>query len=572
MSRVILAGMDDFKKVRVGNSLYVDKSDFISELLDTGSVVVAIARPRRFGKSLNMSMLSYFFDVNDKEENRKLFKGLKIEKSPYFAKQGQYPVINLTFKNFKAMNFQDCYNKIVKLVVTEYDKHPYLKDSPKLTDIEKKNYNKILNREGNGSDYESSLGDLSKYLYKHHGREVVILVDEFDTPAIEGELKGYYEEVSNFMQAFLGEALKGNDKIFKGVVTGITRLQGAGIFSGVNNADIFTILDKEFKDKFGFTEKEVKELLKEYEIEEKEEEVRELYNGYNFRGEVIYNPYSVVKYIKKGEFGNFWLGSSDNDIARKKVKHLFKIKGDEVLRKEVEDLLQGKKIRLEIDEAMKISKKMGSSDIFNLLLYSGYLKYENYVEKAGDVGYVDVSIPNLEIKSIYKKTINEWVKEEYSKEEIKELKNFLDSVCEGGEKEIKERLEKYLNRRSLFDVEKVEEMGYHNFLFGLLQGLEGSYLLDSNKESGGGRFDIMLTPTKEKEHGNESRSGVIIELKVGEKDRLKSRSEEALKQIEGKRYHKNLEDQGVKKVRLIGIAFNKKEAEVSLKEMDLDKK
>merc|ERR1712065_27106 len=232
--------------------------------------------------------------------------------------------------------------------------------------------------------------------------------------------------------------------------------------------------------------------------------------------------------------------------------HLFKIKGDEVLRKEVEDLLQGKKIRLEIDEAMKISKKMGSSDIFNLLLYSGYLKYENYVEKAGDVGYVDVSIPNLEIKSIYKKTINEWVKEEYSKEEIKELKNFLDSVCEGGEKEIKERLEKYLNRRSLFDVEKVEEMGYHNFLFGLLQGLEGSYLLDSNKESGGGRFDIMLTPTKEKEHGNESRSGVIIELKVGEKDRLKSRSEEALKQIEGKRYHKNLEDQGVKKVRLIG--------------------
>merc|ERR1711916_380127 len=166
----------------------------------------------------------------------------------------------------------------------------------------------------------------------------------------------------------------------------------------------------------GFTEKEVKELLKEYEIEEKEEEVRELYNGYNFRGEVIYNPYSVVKYIKKGEFGNFWLGSSDNDIARKKVKHLFKIKGDEVLRKEVEDLLQGKKIRLEIDEAMKISKKMGSSDIFNLLLYSGYLKYENYVEKAGDVGYVDVSIPNLEIKSIYKKTINEWVKEEYSKE------------------------------------------------------------------------------------------------------------------------------------------------------------
>ena len=565
MSRVILAGMDDFKKVRVGNSLYVDKSDFISELLDTGSVVVAIARPRRFGKSLNMSMLSYFFDVNDKEENRKLFKGLKIEKSPYFAKQGQYPVINLTFKNFKAMNFQDCYNKIVKLVVTEYDKHPYLKDSPKLTDIEKKNYNKILNREGNGSDYESSLGDLSKYLYKHHGREVVILVDEFDTPAIEGELKGYYEEVSNFMQAFLGEALKGNDKIFKGVVTGITRLQGAGIFSGVNSARNCTVLNSAYKDKFGFTEREVEDLLIEYNMRDKEESVREHYNGYNFKGETIYNPYSVLSCVDSGELDNFWLSSSSNDIAKKKMKQLIKMEGDEVIRKMVEDLLQGKKVKMKVKEVLSIGDDMLAMDILNLLLHSGYLKYEDSSEK----GYVEVSIPNLEIKKIYDQSIEEWIEKEYGMEEIEELKKFLRSVCVGGVVDIKERLERYLNRRSMLDGEKVLEMGYHNFLFGLLQGLEGSYLLDSNKESGGGRFDIMLTPTKEKEHGNESRSGVIIELKVGEKNRLKSRSEEALKQIEEKKYYKSFEGQGMRRARLVGIAFHKKDVEVALKEIEL---
>ena len=569
MQRKISAGLGDFEEVIEKNYLYVDKSAFISEMLEIESKVTAVARPRRFGKTLNMSMLYYFFDIKNSKENRKLFKGLEIEKSPYFDKQGKYPVINITFKDVRSDNWEDCYKRIVSLIRREYREHLYLKNSDKLDEEDKKMYNEVLTGGADISEYGLSLLGLSRYLHKHYGKKVVILVDEFDTPVIEGELEGYFKKASKFMQGFLGGALKENKNLYKGVVTGITKLQGAGIFSGVNSADIFTIFDSEYKDKFGFTENEVKGLLKEYGLEEKEEAIREYYNGYNFDGEVIYNPYSVVKYIKKGKFGNFWLGSSDNDLARKKVKNLLDISEDEVLRKEVEDLLQGKNVKLAIDEALKISKDMISADIFNLLLYSGYLKYENYKEGKGDVGHAEVSIPNLEIKAIYKKTINEWINEKYSKEEIEKLKKFLKSICEGNEVDIKSQLSNYLSRRSMLDGEKVMEMGYHNFLFGLLQGLEGKYILDSNKESGVGRFDIMLTPIIEKGDGGVKRKGVVVELKVGDKGKLKSLSKNALRQIEDKKYYKNLEAQGIKRARLIGIAFHKKEVEVSLKEIDL---
>ena len=566
MSRKILASLDSFKEIIEEESLYVDKTSLISELLEFGDKLVAITRPRRFGKSLNMSMLSYFFDINNAVENRKLFKGLDIEKSPYFKEQGQYPVINLSFKDFKKGSFKDCYSKIVKLIIAEYDRHSYLNDSSKLSDVEKANFKKILAGKGDQSDYESSLADLSKYLSKHYGKKVIILVDEYDTPVIEGELNGYFEEASGFMQNFLGEALKGNESIFKGVVTGITRLQGAGIFSGVNSVDICTILDKEYKDKFGFTEKEVKELLKEYGIEDKEEGVREYYNGYNIQGEVIYNPYSVVKFLKKRKFGNFWLSSSSNDLAKKKVNELLEMSSSDVIRKKIEDLMQGKSVRTEIEEVLKISGSMDSGDILNLLLYSGYLKYNNVEEGSESLEFADLSIPNVEIKGIYKKTINEWMRSKYTERELEDLNKFLRSVCEGSEGEIKERLENYLNRRSILDGEKVLEMGYHNFLFGLLQGLEGKYLLDSNRESGSGRCDIMLTPIKGK-GDNKERSGVVIELKVGDKDKLKEASKGAIKQIEEKKYYRALENQGIRKVRLVGIAFNGKEAEVTLKEL-----
>ncbi len=575
MSKKILAGADSFKEIREEHSLYVDKSEFISELLEFGGKVVAIARPRRFGKSLNMSMLSYFFDIRNGKENRELFKGLNIEKSTYFSQQGQYPVINITFKSVKERNWDECVEKIKSLVADEYSKHKYLlrcKDEAKGLDKREEEYfANILNEKNGEVKLKESLKRLSHFLYRYHSKEVVILIDEYDTPIVEGELKGYFENASSFMQSFLGDALKGNESIFKGVVTGITRMQGAGIFSGFNNADICTIFDKEYNDRFGFTEKEVKELLKEYGMPDKEEGVKEYYNGYNFHGKVMYNPFSVVKYIKKGKFDNYWLGSSRNDLARKKVNRLLEIKGDEVVRKDVENLLQRKKVRIKLKDSLEISEDMKPRDILHLMLHSGYLKYENYFKNDENVVYVDVSIPNLEIKAIYNQSIEEWVEKEYTMEEVKDLKEFLKSVCEGSEGEIKERLENYLNRRSVMDGERVLEMSYHNFLLGLLQGLEGRYLLDSNKESGSGRYDIMLTPIKGRKD-SEGRSGVVIELKVGDKDKLKEISKGAIKQIEDKKYYKALESQGIKKVRLIGIAFHGKEAEVKLKEETLAKK
>ena len=461
---------------------------------------------------------------------------------------------------------------LISIIREEYKRHSYLESSKALDEDDKETYRKILKGEGNEIEYRFSIGKLIGYLNKHYGKEVVLLIDEFDTPVIEGEINGYFKEVSEFMQGFLGRALKGNSNVFKGIVTGITRPQGAGIFSGVNSVDVCTIFDSEYKDKFGFNESEVKSLLREYGVENKEKSVREYYNGYNFDGEIIYNPYSVVKFISKGKFGNFWLNSSKNDLARKKVERLLETRGDETLRKNVESLLQGKKVKIYVEDAVKISKGMKAEDILNLLLSSGYLKYENYVEKGGDLGCAEVSIPNLEIKAIYKKTINEWLKDKYTMDDIENLKSFLKSLAVGKEGEIKNRLEKYLSRRSILDGEKVLEMGYHNFLFGLLQGLEGRYLLESNRESGEGRFDIMLTPIKVIEDEGDKKKGVVIELKVGEKEKLKSRSKEALDQIKEKKYYKALREHDIEIVRLIGIAFHKKEAEVSLEEVDLNKK
>lgn len=286
MRRKILTGQSDFEEFIKGNYLYVDKSEFISEMLDLESKVTAISRPRRFGKTLNMSMLSYFFNINNSKENKKLFKGLKIEKSPYFTEQGKYPVINITFKDVKSDNWEESYEDIVTQIALEYFNHSYLKDSTKLDEFEKENFLKILKGKANKSKYKSSLKDLSGYLHRYYGRKVIILIDEFDTPIIEGELEGYFKQASKSIQGFLGGALKENKSLYKGIVTGITKLHGAGIFSGVSNADILTIFDSEYKDKFGFTEIEVKELLKEYEMQDKEDAIRKYYNGYNFDGEV----------------------------------------------------------------------------------------------------------------------------------------------------------------------------------------------------------------------------------------------------------------------------------------------
>ena len=566
MKHKILIGIDDFKAFRSSDGLYVDKSLLISEVLDNGAGVSVITRPRRFGKTLNMSMLSYFFDIKNSEENRGLFSKLDIEKSQYFVEHmGQYPVVNITFKDIKRGDWQGCYEEIVELIKVEYDKHRYLQNSSKLTDLEKNTYILILEGKANESQYRRSLNELVKYLSKFYDRKVVVLIDEYDTPVIEGELEGYFKEVVKFMQTFLSGALKGNNYLYKGIMTGIVRLEGTGIFSGLNNLDMCTVLDEKYRDKFGFTEKEVKKLLKDYDMEDMEDRVREHYNGYNFDGEVIYNPYSVVKCIDSRRLQNYWLSSSSNDLAKKKLKDMMDMEGANSAKETVEKLLRGGVVNLEIKNRTTISSSMRVGEILNLLLYAGYLKYSNYKDVGKRNWEAEVSIPNKEIESMFGETISEWIEDKYTLDEIEGFKDFLEDLCGAGEDEMKKGIERYLEKRSVMDVEKREEMGYHNFFFGMFQGLSEEYEVESNRESGEGRYDIRLTPIK----GKGRKEGIVLELKVGEKDRLKDISREAVKQIEAKGYHNGFKAKGLKKARLIGVAFYKKSAEVTLKVINL---
>ena len=564
MGKKMLVGLDNFKEAVEGYR-YVDKTLLISEILETSSKVLAVARPRRFGKSLNMSILSYFFNMDNGAKNRDLFRGLDIEKSSWMKEQGKYPVINMTFKDVKSNSWEECYEDMVSLIRVEYGRHPYLKESQKLSEVEREMYGKIVAGDASRSDYKSSLKELSKYLSKYYGKGVIILIDEYDTPVIEGELGGYFKEASKFMEGFLGGALKGGDSLRKGIVTGITRLQGAGIFSGLNSAEVCTLFSNRYRDKFGFTEKEVKELLKEYDMEDKENEVRRHYNGYNFDGEVMYNPYSVARCIDSGRLENFWLGSSSNDLAKKKLKELMEMGGGRSAKKMVEDLLRGESLEVEVKGAIRISNVMRTTDILNLLLYSGYLKYENYGVRKNEDLMAEVSIPNREIRAMYRETIREWIEEKYTLEEIEGFKEFLNTVCEGGVDDMKEGIERYLESRSLIDVEKNEEMGYHNFFFGMFQGLRGEYDVKSNRESGEGRYDIGLMPME----GSKRDEGIVIEFKVGKKENLKDLSKDAISQIEEKGYHNSFKSEYVKRVRLIGIAFSKKSAEVTLKTISI---
>ena len=561
MKKKILVGIDDFKEAIEEEYRYVDKTLLVSELLES-SKVVAITRPRRFGKTLNMSMLSYFFDVENREKNRELFKGLAIEKSKYFNEHmGRYPVIFLSFKQVKSSNWDLAFDKIKGIIKQKYLENKFLLDSEHLEEEEKKYFKSILSGEASIDNIEESLVNLSRFMHKYHKEAVIILVDEYDTPMIEGELKGYFEEVSEFMERLLGGAFKGNSDLYKGVMTGITRLQGAGIFSGLNNVEVCTVLDRRYRDKFGFTEEEVSELLKEYEMEDKEKSVREHYNGYNFRGEVIYNPYSVVRCIDINEIENFWLGSSSNDLAKKKLKELMEMGEDREIRKRVEELLQGRSIEIAIKNGIEISDDMMEEEILNLLLAAGYLKYENYESRK--IGwYAEVSIPNREVEGVYMETLREWLGRKYTRYELVELGNFLKEMCEGGEEEIKKRLENFLENRSMMDGFS-KEMSYHNFMFGMLQGLIGEYEVESNRESGEGRYDIRLTPI------SGSKEGIVVEFKIGEKDKLKELSAKAVEQIEKQGYHKGFKVKGIKRARLVGIAFHKKKAEVTLKEVDL---
>jgi hypothetical protein len=386
-------GKSDFKKIREDNYYYVDKSLLIHEILDVGAEVTLFTRPRRFGKTLNMSMLYSFFDIKNSNDNRNLFKGLDIEKSEYFSMQGQYPVIALSFKDLKSSTWDDCYKNLQDLIKDIFRANVHIYE--KLDAMDKKEFDNIREK-SQKSNFAFSLKYLSQLLYEYYNKEVIILIDEYDTPIISAYSNNYYKEAMEFFRNFYSAAMKDNDHLQLGVMTGILRVAKEGIFSGLNNLDVDTILNKRYCKYFGLTENDVNEALRDYNLENEIDSIREWYNGYLFGDINIYNPWSIIKYLNTKNIEAYWVNTSDNFLINKVLNISDDRNYDELV-----DLFNGNSIRKYISNDISFDNLKGQNSLWALMLFSGYLTIEN--EKTENEDYL-LKIPNKEIYSFFEKS------------------------------------------------------------------------------------------------------------------------------------------------------------------------
>ncbi|MFL0167259.1 AAA family ATPase [Candidatus Clostridium helianthi] len=557
MRKNIQIGASDFKELIEGNNFFVDKSLLIKEFIENGAKIILTPRPRRFGKTLNLSMLRYFFDIRTKDDTKDLFKNLKIENEKEIMKlQGQYPVIFITFKNQKHISFEDFQDGIKVLLSNLYKEHEYLLDSNKLSEFDKNDFKEMISRKASIGVLYEGISNLMGYMNKHYGKKVMLFIDEYDVPIQEGYLRGYYDNMIVSIRNLLTSALKDNPYVEKSLITGILRVAKESIFSGLNNLEVNTILRYNFNDKFGFTENEVFDLANYYEAVEKIENIKKWYNGYVFAGEVVYNPWSVLNYLKniKEGFMPYWINSSNNDLIKKLL-----IKGDKNMKLELEDLIEGKSINKVIDDSIVMSEVEDSNDnIWSFLLLSGYLKAVKTKNIRGRLN-CELKIPNEEVHIFYENLIKKWFNETMTNEKYELMLNMLIN----GEIEIFSGIFKQfvINNLSYFDVSGTEpERVYHAFVLGMLISLSDKYEVKSNKESGYGRYDVMLIPK------DISKIGIVIEFKKID-DFLKTTIEEgskaALKQIEDMKYSQELESRGVKNIIKLAIVFKGKEIEIT---------
>ena len=564
-------GVSLFKDIVMGGYYYVDKTLFIKEIMDKGDKILLIPRPRRFGKTLNISMLKYFYDccpekggteaegTGTANSYKKLFDSLAISKAgqEYLDHMGKYPVIFLTFKNIKEMNWETCLDKIKQLIQREYLKHDYLLNGPELKPQEKDYFKKMIDQKGSRGDYENSLQNLLIFLNRYYGERVVILIDEYDTPVHEGFYRDYYEEIINFMRNFLGGGLKDTDQYLeKGVITGIMRIARESIFSDLNNSGVYTLLSKEFDDKFGFTEKEVEALLKDFNLLDMYDQVQEWYNGYCFGKRIIYNPWSIINFLasEEKELKPYWINTSDN----KTVEGLLS-KGGKELKQELELLIRGECVEKAIEEDIVLKDIDADEDLlWSFLLMAGYLKQtflrrDDVMEKV----YYTLSIPNKEVRSTYTRIIRRYFS---TRIENSQLEIMLKALLEGDIDVFEEIFSDYvMTAMSFFDMGAEPEKVYHAFVMGLFLWLSPGYQVKSNRESGYGRYDIMIIPQ------DKSKLGFIIEFKkTRKKETLESAVKSALAQIEEKKYEIELMDRGIKNIKKLAIVFNGKE--VTIKE------
>ena len=551
-------GISNFKDIIEKNYYYFDKTNFIEDILEDGAQVKLFTRPRRFGKTLNMSMLKYFFDVKNKEENRKLFENLEISKSEYFEEQGNYPVISISFRNYDKENWETGFRIIKTTIANVYAENKFLMDSLDKRELQK--FEDIWLEKDEG-DWEGSLRNLVQYLYEYYGKKVVVLIDEYDQPIIDSYIKGYYDKVISFFKSFYGLVLKDNEYLEMGVMTGILRVAKENIFSGLNNLKVHTILDDKFTEYFGVAETEVVQALEDFDLEYELDDVQKWYNGYLFGDKKVYNPWSIINFLSDEKLRPYWVNTSGNGLIR---LYLEKLKND--IFDDFSKLLKGESIVKRINDNMTFQNLEAnfSKNIWNLFFNSGYLtltKEYDVMKKSASI-----KIPNKEILEMF----SEMFIEVY----FEDTDNFLDmtdALKNGDIDKFRVELNKILlENTGIFDVSGVhKEQFYHGLMLGLVLMLKNEYEITSNGFAGKGRYDLLLKP----KNILEEQEGIIFELKIINIDnsklnleeihkKLKNECEIALKQIEEKEYDSVLRNAGIEKVLKIGIAFYGKEFEV----------
>ena len=548
--KAIPIGIENFEDIIKDNYYYVDKSMLIEDILVNRAAVTLFTRPRRFGKTLNMSMIKYFFDVRNKDENRKLFEELKIFGSEYMKEQGKYPVIFVSLKDLRGDTWEDTFENLKSFISDLYAEFEDMREIMNKRD--KIKFDKIFYEEEKG-DYETSLKLLSNYIYKYYGKKVIILIDEYDAPIINAFDKGYYNEAINFFQVFYSSALKTNDSLKYGILTGITRIIKEGIFSGLNNLYVNTILSKNYSEYFGLLESEVIKMLDYFEMKYKIEEVKEWYNGYIFGDKRVYNPWSIINYVDNGEIKAYWANVSGNTL----LENMLDQAGEDVYT-DLKRFTDGESIEKYISDGTTIKSLLSNDDeIWQLFLYSGYLtKAKEQIEIDETSEYTNIynlKIPNKEIRKYF----GNMFLNRFFGTELKT--SILIKALESGDiKKFEKTLgEIMVNMLSHFDLDSEMEKIYQVFMIGLVGFLMGKYEIISNNESGYGRYDLAMIPIKSNE------KAYLMEFKISKTEKgMTLKAEEALKQIDEKKYDMRLKARGIKNILKIGIAFYGKKVKV----------
>ena len=548
-------GQSDFRALRIRKNYYIDKTMYIKDVIDNEASVLLVTRPRRFGKTLNMSMLKYYFDCT-KKDSKELFDGLKImeQEEKYTSKLGYYPCIYITLKDVNEDTYEKMILNMKTAMLNTYKEHMYLLDSDKIYPFEKEKINDILYFREDEVTLKNSIKDLSEYLSRYYDKPVMLFLDEYDVPLQSAYVNKYYEQGITFFKTFYGTTFKDNPYLEKTVLTGVSRVAKESIFSGANNFDVYTVLDDEFSDDFGITEKEMDKVIEDFEVQDEKEEIKKWYDGYtigNTKG--IYNPWSILNYLTDRKLMPYWVNTSSNDLIKIILKNSVTVK------EKIEQLLRDEEIEVPINlDTVIVGIEQNEENIWGLLLGTGYLKVTEVVDLA--TGIYKVKIPNYEIKILFQSIIRDWFNDKVIGNNLNTiLKDLVTLKLDEFEKKFKVLVTQMF---SYMDVgENTAENFYHAFVLGMLVGLKDSYYVKSNRESGYGRYDIMLEP-KDK-NGN----SFIMEFKVLENEEEKTIEEtieNAKKQIEERKYEEDLQERGYTNITKMVFAFKGKEVKMQV--------